>query len=233
MLDQNTDRMWYVIGAVIIGAALIFIMNSTFPQLFASVGDTFEGKTKETTNITDGIMPNTREHYLGEDDLRIRNAELVAYDEGEHMWTLNITPGSETRHDGFSVIGGRVIVPYGKTMTLSYEVFVPAGANGLYSVTDLNNASANPDVPSWSGNDNDDKSLRKYGKGAAESPSVTHQIRIPVVAGEWTRVWYAYTNSNALNVTKESLSDFTTFGVPNTTGSTIQIQIRHVKAEVN
>ena len=39
MLDQNTDRMWYVIGAVLIGAAIIFGMNTLMPNAFASVGD--------------------------------------------------------------------------------------------------------------------------------------------------------------------------------------------------
>ena len=39
MLDQNTDRMWYVIGAVLIGAAIIFGMNTLMPEAFASVGD--------------------------------------------------------------------------------------------------------------------------------------------------------------------------------------------------
>lgn len=51
MLDQNTDRMWYVIGAVIIGAAIILIMNKTMPELFASVGDTFQDTIDRTVTI--------------------------------------------------------------------------------------------------------------------------------------------------------------------------------------
>lgn len=42
MLDQNTDRMWYVIGAVLIGASIIFGMNTFMPNAFASVGGMFE-----------------------------------------------------------------------------------------------------------------------------------------------------------------------------------------------
>ena len=41
MLDQNTDRLWYVIGAVLIGAAIIFGMNTLMPEAFASVSDNF------------------------------------------------------------------------------------------------------------------------------------------------------------------------------------------------
>ena len=52
--------MWYVIGAVIVGAALIFLMNETFPTLFANIGETFEGKVSETTEMTDGIRPMQR-----------------------------------------------------------------------------------------------------------------------------------------------------------------------------
>lgn len=64
MLDQNTDRMWYVIGAVIIGAAIILILNGTAPELFASVADTFRDKTEEVTEVIDGIDPNTHENLL-------------------------------------------------------------------------------------------------------------------------------------------------------------------------
>lgn len=42
MLDQNTDRMWYVIGAVIVGAAIIALANGGLSQLFASVTNNFE-----------------------------------------------------------------------------------------------------------------------------------------------------------------------------------------------
>lgn len=59
MLDQNTDRMWYVIGAVIVGAAIIFLVNSSFPQLFASVGDTFKEKTEESMKVVDNTGPVT------------------------------------------------------------------------------------------------------------------------------------------------------------------------------
>ena len=41
MLDQNTDRMWYVIGAVLIGAAIIFGASTLMPETLASVSDSF------------------------------------------------------------------------------------------------------------------------------------------------------------------------------------------------
>ena len=42
MLDQNTDRMWYVIGAVLIGAAIIFGMSTLMPEAFAGVNDNMQ-----------------------------------------------------------------------------------------------------------------------------------------------------------------------------------------------
>src|SRR5699024_2793907 len=51
MLDQNTDRMWYVIGAVLIGAAIIFGVNTLMPNAFASVGDMFEDMTYAVKDV--------------------------------------------------------------------------------------------------------------------------------------------------------------------------------------
>lgn len=37
MLDQNTDRMWFVIGALVVGAGIILLANKTMPEIFASI----------------------------------------------------------------------------------------------------------------------------------------------------------------------------------------------------
>ena len=58
MLDQNTDRMWFVIGAVILGEAFIFIANGTLPTLFASVADSFEDAADKGTEVVDEIGAN-------------------------------------------------------------------------------------------------------------------------------------------------------------------------------
>lgn len=53
MLDQNTDRLWYVIGAVILGAAIILLLNGTVPNLFAQVAGTMKGPTDEFSTYMD------------------------------------------------------------------------------------------------------------------------------------------------------------------------------------
>jgi len=63
MLDQNTDRMWYVIGAVLVGAAILLLLNGTAPDLFAQVAGTYEEKTEEAADSADqitvgGVRPN-------------------------------------------------------------------------------------------------------------------------------------------------------------------------------
>ncbi|KRU40061.1 hypothetical protein [Clostridium sporogenes] len=42
MLDQNTDRSWWMIGAVIVGALLIGIAKKSFPEVFGLVIDFFK-----------------------------------------------------------------------------------------------------------------------------------------------------------------------------------------------
>ncbi|MFB6963570.1 MULTISPECIES: hypothetical protein [Bacillati] len=37
MLDQNTDRSWWMIGAVVVGALLIGLSKIAFPEVFDSV----------------------------------------------------------------------------------------------------------------------------------------------------------------------------------------------------
>jgi len=41
MLDQNTDRTWWMIGAVVVGALLITAGKLAFPELFDTVIDRF------------------------------------------------------------------------------------------------------------------------------------------------------------------------------------------------
>lgn len=44
MLDQNTDRSWWMIGAVIVGALLIGLSKVAFPEVFQMVIDFFKNQ---------------------------------------------------------------------------------------------------------------------------------------------------------------------------------------------
>uniref|UniRef100_UPI00344B5BD7 hypothetical protein n=1 Tax=Carnobacterium sp. TaxID=48221 RepID=UPI00344B5BD7 len=41
MLDQNTDRTWFMIGAVVVGALLIGLAQVIFPELLQTVFEKF------------------------------------------------------------------------------------------------------------------------------------------------------------------------------------------------
>lgn len=62
MLDQNTDRLWYVIGAVLIGAAIILLLNGSAPQIFAQVAGTYE-------DLTEGVTDEIDKGTITEEDL--------------------------------------------------------------------------------------------------------------------------------------------------------------------
>ena len=71
MLDQNTDRMWYVIGALVVGAGIILLANKTMPDVFASVSKSFEqplnsaiGQLRELAN-TKNLYTNGDFRYQG------------------------------------------------------------------------------------------------------------------------------------------------------------------------
>lgn len=55
MLDQNSDRMWYVIGALVVGAGIILLANKAMPELFSDVTDTFNKQTDSIVASLNGI----------------------------------------------------------------------------------------------------------------------------------------------------------------------------------
>jgi len=53
MLDQNTDRMWFVIGALVVGAGIILLANSLFPKMFDNI-------TKSFNDVVTGGVNNVK-----------------------------------------------------------------------------------------------------------------------------------------------------------------------------
>ena len=95
MLDQNTDRMWFVIGAVIVGAAIIFIANGTLPTLFASVSESFEEATTKGTSVIDEIRFDDRitKNFEVMGDTKVVNSSFVhttSFQVGENTITLDV-----------------------------------------------------------------------------------------------------------------------------------------------
>ena len=70
MLDQHTDRMWFVIGALVVGAGIILLANNMIPEMFAKVTGSMETVVSGATkNINSEFKQNyvsdsTREYTL-------------------------------------------------------------------------------------------------------------------------------------------------------------------------
>lgn len=138
MLDQNTDRMWYVIGAVIIGAAIILILNGTAPQLFASVGDTFQEKVADVTQVinkgfaeddnemTDGAGPVAPNANLipdsGDIKLWAYEAQPVTYD--GNGWTRIALPTQAVEYGSGTMINVSPNTEYTQSMIIKTDAEV-------------------------------------------------------------------------------------------------------------
>lgn len=82
MLDQNTDRMWYVIGALVVGAGIILLANGTLPSLFASVTNSFDEASDNALSVVDEIG----ERQTGQNIIHMSGP--IKYGEGlGKLWT--------------------------------------------------------------------------------------------------------------------------------------------------
>jgi hypothetical protein len=50
MLEQNTDRMWWMIGTVVVGVILIAGAKYAYPEVFNSVIDSFKSTLANALN---------------------------------------------------------------------------------------------------------------------------------------------------------------------------------------
>lgn len=90
MLDQNTDRMWFVIGALVVGAGVILLANNMVPDMFAKV--TGSMKNVVTNNI--GMVKNVR---VGGENLipiseRYKTFENIDVRYYEYVRTVDLAP---------------------------------------------------------------------------------------------------------------------------------------------
>lgn len=174
MLDQNTDRLWYVIGAVLIGGAIILLLNGTAPNLFAQVAGTYEELTEEATDatesLTDGNLfnPNAVENtgIYGYSSTSIGPQGTKRLTTGNNMrgYSLQVEPGdvyrierSDKRNSRFGYAFAKeepntsgvtlydVNATYQNDLVIP-EIAVPEGMNYLYLyLYDVNAASS--DLP--------------------------------------------------------------------------------------
>lgn len=150
--------------------------------------------------------------------LSSNGATSFSYDKTTDIYTIVSPVVSTVRGIGAAVKyddNHKVLIPYGKTYILSFEVKVP---QALSINIDINNFAVSGS--SWAGNDNDDGSMR--GQSSYNIPANT-----------WTKVWVKWANTNTKNTNKVDLYDNSSIGlVTKDCTSAITWQIRHVKGEL-
>ena len=230
MLDQNTDRMWYVIGALVVGAGIILLANKAMPEVFANVTDSFNSVASGATYALNNEF--VYEDIIDSNDVEIYEyGKLINYDASSDTWTIEIPGNMSTYGRGLKIKPSAVAIPYGKTLMVSYEVWIPKGSTELFYAPDINNSYENTQMENVT-NNNDVLNNREYGyiengkhvvytKGGTPKP-------LPLQDGEWTTVWYSYENNSSLNKNKINLYDYSTIGVLNGTGQNETIKIRNI-----
>jgi len=202
MLDQNTDRMWYVIGAVLIGAAIILGMNTLLPNAFASVSHNF-------TSLLDEI------HFqsVGPEHIIPFRSRILDYDEETETFLIEIDP--ETAHSrvdsGVQIKKGSLLVPYNHRHTINYQIRISFDAE---SVQDVNTVVTEGEPWAKLGTvDNDEWESRRYnGKKAQPHIDYDPEGLAPVMSqsvkgGVWHSMTYTYTNTDEGNVNEIDIMD--------------------------
>lgn len=147
-----------------------------------------------------------------------KGATSFSYDKTTDTYTI-VSPvvstvwgiGAAVKYDD----NHKVLIPYGKTYILSFEVKVP---QALSINIDINNYAVSGS--SWAGNDNDAGSARG-------------QSSYSIPANTWTKVWVRWANTNTKNTNKVDLYDNSSIGlVTKDCTSAVTWQIRHVKGEL-
>ena len=214
-------------------------VSGSVQKVMSTVGgsskiDEFVNNYSTWKKKVDGIETRVGETYTTKDDfngLEIGGRNLVrlgglsgngatsfSYDKTTDTYTI-VSPvvstvwgtGAAVKYDD----NHKVLIPYGKTYILSFEVKVP---QALSINIDINNYAVSGS--SWAGNDNDDGSTRG-------------QSSYSIPANTWTKVWVRWANTNTKNTNKVDLYDNSSIGlVTKDCTSAVTWQIRHVKGEL-
>lgn len=144
------------------------------------------------------------------------NTSTGSFDSATNTWNLTATAGTGgTWGCGLAITGDKVLVPYGKTYVLSFEIKVPRNCSWNADVSNYVTSGS-----SWSGNDNDEGAKRKTSSKS-------------LVANQWVKCWILWANTSSSNTNKVDLYDNTKFGViMKDDTSDMTFQIRNVKGEL-
>ena len=136
--------------------------------------------------------------------------EASSEDGGHYVYAITTGSDCTTWGGGVHNVGTGIRVPYGKTLCVSCEVYSDVATTWA---VDVNNYAWNAD--NWNGNDNDETGKRT--RSGTEIP-----------AGQWTRIWFAYSNTSSLNTTQCDIYDCSNWGV---SVAGVSYKMRRIKYE--
>lgn len=227
MLDQNTDRLWYVIGAVLLGAAIILLLNGTAPQIFGQVAGGYQHLTEQT--LKDIEEAGLGGNQLTPDQFQTVGATITNYDPETKTYSLDV-PSSKNRNwsAGLMIVGDEVRVPYGESFVISYDLYIPEGYSDedVFVRNDVNAQRVGTDFVSWKESSGHDNLGKRVYNGTPEA-------RTSVQAGEWNTIWFSYENTNPSNTEAVPLFDYSVFGVYNNTDDVIPVKIRNIQGRAS
>lgn len=143
MLDQNTDRMWFVIGALVIGAGIILLANKTMPELFANVSNSLSSVTNEGIGNAGSLMvygevetapaKNTLKAFgrewlfrsITNQNVATLNNGIVTLPSGVDLFSTTAAPIYEPVKVKFTAKGnGKVQIRFGSNLSESDSAYV-------------------------------------------------------------------------------------------------------------
>lgn len=147
------------------------------------------------------------------------NATTTSFNDSTNTWTITEKAGGGTIWGaGVCLTGTDVVIPYGKSYVISFEIKVPRACTWNL---DVNNYSITGSANSWNGNDNDNSSYRVF---SDKTISKTN---------EWVKCWVRYENTSPKNTSKLDIYDASVFGVVMTNETTdMTYYIRNIQGEL-
>lgn len=191
-------------------------VNSFFDTYRTKLGD-YKQKVQEaldfiSTNKINNIKIGGR-NLLRKGDTG-QSSSTATLDEDTNTWTIT-APAGNTNICGLYTRNKNVLIPYGKTLIVSFDIKVPIACSWTLDVNNYPLTGAK-----WSTNDHDYVPSRK--NSATSLP-----------ADEWVRCWFMYTNAHSGNTNKVELYDATSFGLRMTNQTeNIVYQVKNIKSEI-
>lgn len=179
----------------------------------ASTANTAKSTADSANNKIDNLKIGGR-NLIPVGMIKNNGLSTFSYDKASNTWTCVAQIGSNSWGRGIYFDTGvkKIYIPRGYTYIISLEVNPEVAC--IWD-SDVNNGFDG--MPSGTGNDNDNTSLRK---------SSDHSL----VANKWQRVWFSYTPKT--NVSYDIFDASTNWGIVTTNAkSPIKFKIRNVKGE--